>query len=114
MGGADQAGHGYDRIALTGGIATGKSYVLQQFRQRGVPCLDADLLAHGVIAPGTEATARDCGAFRRRRARGRRRRRPAKAGSDRVCRSGSTAAISKRSSIPPCTARSRRVFAPSS
>ncbi len=45
------------KIALTGGIATGKSYVLQQFRQRGVPCLDADLLAHGVIAAGTEATA---------------------------------------------------------
>jgi dephospho-CoA kinase len=45
------------RIALTGGIATGKSYVLQQFRHRGVPCLDADLLAHGVIAAGTEATA---------------------------------------------------------
>jgi dephospho-CoA kinase len=44
------------RVALTGGIATGKSYVLQQFRQRGVPCLDADLLAHGVIAAGTEAT----------------------------------------------------------
>jgi len=45
------------KIALTGGIATGKSYVLQQFRHRGVPCLDADLLAHGVIAAGTEATA---------------------------------------------------------
>lgn len=45
------------KIALTGGIATGKSYVLQQFRQRGVPCLDADMLAHGVIAAGTEATA---------------------------------------------------------
>jgi dephospho-CoA kinase len=44
-------------IALTGGIATGKSYVLQQFRHRGVPCLDADLLTHGVIAAGTEATA---------------------------------------------------------
>jgi dephospho-CoA kinase len=45
------------KIALTGGIATGKSYVLQQFRHRGVPCLDADLLAHGVMAAGTEATA---------------------------------------------------------
>jgi dephospho-CoA kinase len=45
------------RVALTGGIATGKSYVLEQFRRRGVPCLDADLLAHGVTAPGTEATA---------------------------------------------------------
>jgi dephospho-CoA kinase len=45
------------KVGLTGGIATGKSYVLEQFRLRGVPCLDADLLAHGVMAPGTEATA---------------------------------------------------------
>ena len=45
------------RVALTGGIATGKSHVLDRFRQRGVPCLDADELAHGVTAAGTEATA---------------------------------------------------------
>ena len=45
------------KIALTGGIATGKTYVLEQFRRRGVPCLDADLLAHGTMAAGTEATA---------------------------------------------------------
>ena len=45
------------RTALTGGIATGKSYVLEQFRRRGVPCLDSDELAHGVTAAGTEATA---------------------------------------------------------
>jgi dephospho-CoA kinase len=45
------------KVALTGGIATGKSYVLEQFRKRGVPCLDADELAHGVMAGGTEATA---------------------------------------------------------
>jgi dephospho-CoA kinase len=44
------------RIALTGGIATGKSHVLDQFRKRGVPCLDADLLTHGVESAGTEAT----------------------------------------------------------
>jgi dephospho-CoA kinase len=44
------------KVALTGGIATGKSYSLDQFRQRGVPCLDADQLARGVTAPGTEAT----------------------------------------------------------
>jgi dephospho-CoA kinase len=44
------------KVALTGGIATGKSYVLDQLRRRGVPCLDADVLAHGVTAPGTEAT----------------------------------------------------------
>jgi dephospho-CoA kinase len=45
------------RVALTGGIATGKSYVLDQFRRRGIPCLDADELAHGVTTAGTEATA---------------------------------------------------------
>ena len=45
------------KVALTGGIATGKSYVLERFRARGVPCLDADDLAHGVTAAGTEATA---------------------------------------------------------
>jgi dephospho-CoA kinase len=45
------------KIALTGGIATGKSYVLDRFRQRGVPCLDADELAHGATAAGTEAAA---------------------------------------------------------
>src|SRR5512132_2422149 len=44
------------KVALTGGIATGKSHVLEQFRLRGVPCLDADVLAHGVTAAGTEAT----------------------------------------------------------
>src|SRR5262245_14511368 len=45
------------RVALTGGIATGKSYVLNEFRKRGVPCLDADELAHGVTTAGTEATS---------------------------------------------------------
>jgi len=45
------------RVALTGGIATGKTHVLEGFRKRGVPCLDADVLAHGVTSAGTEATA---------------------------------------------------------
>jgi len=45
------------KVALTGGIATGKSHVLEQFRRLGVPCLDADVLTHGVTAAGTEATA---------------------------------------------------------
>jgi dephospho-CoA kinase len=45
------------RVALTGGAATGKSYVLEQFRRAGIPVLVADDLAHGVTAEGTEATA---------------------------------------------------------
>jgi dephospho-CoA kinase len=44
------------KVALTGGIATGKSYVLDEFQRRGVPCLDADALVHGVEVAGTEAT----------------------------------------------------------
>jgi len=44
------------RVALTGGIATGKSYVLDRLRRRGVPCLDADALVHGIEAAGTEST----------------------------------------------------------
>src|SRR5215813_14591113 len=45
------------KVALTGGAATGKSYVLDQFRRAGVPVLVADDLAHGVTGVGTEATA---------------------------------------------------------
>ena len=45
------------KVALTGGIATGKSYVLDRLREKGIPSLDADELAHGVMAGGTEASA---------------------------------------------------------
>jgi len=44
------------KVALTGGIATGKSHVLVRFHRLGVPTLDADSLAHGVMTAGTEAT----------------------------------------------------------
>lgn len=42
------------RAALTGGIATGKSFVLKCFAALGVPVVDADLLAREVVAPGTD------------------------------------------------------------
>jgi dephospho-CoA kinase len=41
------------RVALTGGIATGKSYVARRLRAAGVPVVDADVLAREVVAPGT-------------------------------------------------------------
>jgi dephospho-CoA kinase len=41
------------RVALTGGIATGKSYVARRMRAAGVPVVDADVLAREVVAPGT-------------------------------------------------------------
>jgi dephospho-CoA kinase len=45
------------KVALTGGIATGKSYVLARFRALGVPVIDADELAHEALAPGTPAAS---------------------------------------------------------
>ena len=41
------------RVALTGGIATGKSYVRSRFELLGVPTIDADTLARDAVAPGT-------------------------------------------------------------
>ena len=41
------------RIALTGGIATGKSYCAAAFARLGVPVIDADVLARVAVAPGT-------------------------------------------------------------
>jgi dephospho-CoA kinase len=41
------------RVALTGGIATGKSYCLARFVELGAPAIDADQLARQAIAPGT-------------------------------------------------------------
>ena len=41
------------RAALTGGIATGKSYCLARFTALGVPVIDADVLAREAVAPGS-------------------------------------------------------------
>jgi dephospho-CoA kinase len=43
------------RVGLTGGIATGKSHVRAVFEALGVPTIDADLLAHKAVAPGSAA-----------------------------------------------------------
>ena len=43
------------KIGLTGGIACGKSFVLNEFCQLGVHCIDADEVAHQVILPGEPA-----------------------------------------------------------
>ena len=45
------------KIALTGGIATGKSYVANKLREAGVPLVDADVLSREVVAPGTAGLA---------------------------------------------------------
>jgi len=45
------------RAALTGGIATGKSFCLAAFAAAGVPVVDADRLARDIVAPGTPGQA---------------------------------------------------------
>jgi dephospho-CoA kinase len=45
-------------VALTGGIATGKSYCLGRFARHGVPVIDADVLAHAVVRRGEPAWER--------------------------------------------------------
>lgn len=45
------------RAALTGGIATGKSYCLARFEALGLPTIDADRLARLAVAPGSPGLA---------------------------------------------------------
>lgn len=51
------------RIALTGGIATGKSVVARALRAAGVSTVDADQLAREVVRPGTPGLAAVVGRF---------------------------------------------------
>lgn len=43
------------RVALTGGIASGKSFCLARFRELGAVTVDADALARQVVTPGSAA-----------------------------------------------------------
>jgi dephospho-CoA kinase len=45
------------RVALTGGLASGKSHCLAAFARLGAPTIDADALAHAVLAPSTPGAA---------------------------------------------------------
>ena len=45
------------RVALTGGLATGKSFCTARFAALGVPVVDADLLARDAVALGSPGLA---------------------------------------------------------
>jgi dephospho-CoA kinase len=50
-------------IAVTGGIASGKSEVTRRFEALGVPILDADLIARELVEPGEPALKEVVGRF---------------------------------------------------
>ena len=43
------------QVALTGGIASGKSLVSDEFSKLGVPVIDTDVIAHQIVEPGQPA-----------------------------------------------------------
>ena len=47
--------HRIPQIALTGGIASGKSLVANEFAKLGVPIIDTDGIARAMVAPGQPA-----------------------------------------------------------
>jgi dephospho-CoA kinase len=51
------------RVALTGGIASGKTTVADLFAAHGVPLIDTDLIAREVVEPGRPALAAVAEAF---------------------------------------------------
>jgi dephospho-CoA kinase len=46
------------RVAVTGGIASGKTTVASLFAARGIPLIDTDLIAREVVEPGQPALER--------------------------------------------------------
>jgi dephospho-CoA kinase len=57
------AQHSPFRVALTGGIASGKTTVANMFAERGVPLIDTDVIARQVVEPGQPALAEVIAAF---------------------------------------------------
>ncbi len=67
-------------VALTGGIASGKTLISDEFASLGVPVIDTDVIAHKLVEPGEPALEEiksefgpeiidDCGRLKRRELR---------------------------------------------
>jgi dephospho-CoA kinase len=51
------------QVGLTGNIASGKSHASSVFAELGTHIIDADIIAHGLFAPGTETYSKVVQAF---------------------------------------------------
>ena len=51
---ASENNHAYT-VALTGGIASGKTLISDEFAKLGVPVIDTDVIAHEIVEPGQPA-----------------------------------------------------------
>ena len=98
------------KVALTGGIATGKSYVLARLRERGVPTIDADDVVHEALGPGTPTTKAIATQFGRRFSEAGRQHRSGASRRKSLQRSREPAASSKRSSTRSCTTTIRNWY----
>ncbi|HMJ51070.1 MAG TPA: dephospho-CoA kinase [Polyangiaceae bacterium] len=54
---------GFILFGLTGGLASGKSSVAARWKARGLPIIDADVMAREIVAPGTPALSEIVAAF---------------------------------------------------
>jgi dephospho-CoA kinase len=54
---------GFVLFGLTGGLASGKSSVAARWKARGLPIIDADVMAREIVAPGTSGLAEIVAAF---------------------------------------------------
>lgn len=53
---SESEGHRHSYIvALTGGIASGKTLISDEFARLGVPVIDTDVIAHSLVEPGKPA-----------------------------------------------------------
>jgi dephospho-CoA kinase len=60
---SSESNHHPFTIALTGGIASGKTMISDEFARLGVPVIDTDIIAHDLVEPGQPALKEIEGVF---------------------------------------------------
>ena len=60
---SSESNHRPYTVALTGGIASGKTMISNEFSRLGVPVIDTDIIAHKLVEPGQPALKEIEGVF---------------------------------------------------